>query len=159
MGNEKKSRQLGMSFNKAQRILKKTILFDLVKKLKLDTCYRCNRRIEDIKNLSIEHKKPWLNSENPIELFFDLNNIAFSHLSCNSACADKTSHRTKEFREKISLATSGENSGKCKLSSKEVDTIRIMTKKGLSSRQIAKKFNVSHTQILDIIKYRQRRRG
>lgn len=38
-------------------------------------------------NLSIEHKIPWLNSENPQGLFFDLQNIAFSHLSCNVGAA------------------------------------------------------------------------
>ena len=30
---------------------------------------------------------PWQNSETPNNLFFDLENIAFSHLSCNSAAA------------------------------------------------------------------------
>jgi hypothetical protein len=43
--------------------------------------------IESEKQLSIEHKIPWLDSENPISLFFDLENIAFSHLSCNSSAA------------------------------------------------------------------------
>lgn len=31
----------------------------------------------------IEHKIPWLDSDKPKELFFDLENIGFSHLSCN----------------------------------------------------------------------------
>lgn len=34
-------------------------------------------------NFSVEHKIPWLDSENPVKLYFDLDNIAFSHLSCN----------------------------------------------------------------------------
>lgn len=41
------------------------------------------RKINTVEELSIEHKTPWLNSNNPKELYFDLNNIAFSHLSCN----------------------------------------------------------------------------
>jgi hypothetical protein len=33
--------------------------------------------------LSIDHVIPWLHSDNPIELFFDLKNIKFSHKKCN----------------------------------------------------------------------------
>ena len=32
---------------------------------------------------SIEHKVAWLDSENPVDLYFDLENISFSHLKCN----------------------------------------------------------------------------
>lgn len=32
---------------------------------------------------SIEHKIPWLDSEDPTGLFFNLDNISFSHKSCN----------------------------------------------------------------------------
>lgn len=32
---------------------------------------------------SIEHKVPWLHSENPLELYFSLDNISFSHYLCN----------------------------------------------------------------------------
>ncbi len=38
---------------------------------------------------SIEHIVPWLDSDDPKGLFFDLNNIAFSHLSCNVGAARK----------------------------------------------------------------------
>ena len=81
--NRVKSEQLGMSLGKANARLRKKILFDLVKKCNLDFCYRCNEKIEKIEDLSIEHKIHWLHSENPKELFFDLGNIAFSHLKCN----------------------------------------------------------------------------
>ena len=81
--SRKKSAKLRMPYNNARRILLKSILFDLIKKLNLDICYRCNQKIEIIEELSIEHKEAWLNSDNPIEKFFDLNNIAFSHLRCN----------------------------------------------------------------------------
>jgi len=42
------------------------------------------------KELSIEHITPYLDSDDPKKLFFDLNNIAFSHLKCNSGAARQT---------------------------------------------------------------------
>ena len=81
---QKKEKQLGMSIGKAGGILRKLILFDLVKKLNLNICYRCKLPIIDIDTFSIEHMIPYLDAENPIELFFDLNNISFSHFKCNA---------------------------------------------------------------------------
>lgn len=84
-----KREQLGMSFGTATAKLRKMVLFDLMKKLSLDKCFRCNGKIENIRDLSLEHKIPWRHSENPVELFFDLDNISFSHLSCNSGKGSK----------------------------------------------------------------------
>jgi len=61
--------------------------FDLIKRLNLDLCYRCGYKIEHECELSIEHKESWLDSSNPKKLFFDLENIGFSHLSCNCKSA------------------------------------------------------------------------
>ncbi len=83
MSNKKKSEQLEMSYGKAGNILRKSIMFSLAQKCNYDTCYRCKKKIENIDELSIEHIKPWLDSDNPVERFFDLNNTAFSHLNCN----------------------------------------------------------------------------
>jgi hypothetical protein len=79
-----------MPYGTATQKLRKMILFKLVQELDLDWCYQCGNKIENIKNLSIEHKKPWLDSDNPIENFFNLNNIAFSHLKCNISAARQT---------------------------------------------------------------------
>lgn len=79
----KKDEQLGMPHGTAQGKLRKLILFYLIKKLNLNICYRCNKQIETENELSIEHKEPYLDTDNPVELFFDINNIAFSHLKCN----------------------------------------------------------------------------
>lgn len=87
--NDKKNEQLGMNCGTAFHRLRKAIMFDFIKKLKLDTCFQCGKKIESIKELSIEHKIPWLDSENPVDLFFDIENIAFSHLKCNTAAARK----------------------------------------------------------------------
>ena len=82
-GNKKKAEQLGMPHGTAANRLRKLLLFDLAVKSGLGTCFRCDEPIESAKDLSIEHKVPWLDTEDPVGLFFDLNNIAFSHLSCN----------------------------------------------------------------------------
>lgn len=76
-----KSKQLGMPFGTANGKLRKAILFKYIKKCKDDICFKCNLIIETVEELSIEHKKPWQGKN--IELFWDLSNIAFSHLKCN----------------------------------------------------------------------------
>ena len=119
----KKKDQLGMAQGTARNKLVKLIMFDLIKKLGLNFCYQCAAEISDINTLSIEHKKPWLDSENPKELYFDLDNISFSHYSCNvgaarprkmnhpswnsykegcrcSECTDINTKKVKYFRDK-----------------------------------------------------------
>lgn len=87
--NDKKKAQLGISPGTAANRLKKSILFDLVNQLDVCWCYQCGARIDDIDTFTIEHKVPWLDSDNPQELYFDLGNIAFSHASCNYGAARK----------------------------------------------------------------------
>lgn len=82
MNNLKKTKQLGMPYGTACNKLKKIILFSLIKKNSLNNCYRCNKIIVNICDLSIDHKIHWL--DNDTKLFWNLDNIAFSHLKCNS---------------------------------------------------------------------------
>jgi hypothetical protein len=82
--SDRKSKQLDCNFSTASSRLKKLLLFDLVKKLNLDVCFRCGWKILTVAELSLEHKISWLDSGNAVELFYDLDNIAFSHLKCNS---------------------------------------------------------------------------
>lgn len=81
--NKKKSKQLGMAHGTACGILRKQILFAAIQQLGQDVCYRCEEKIESIDEFSIDHKTPWLDADDPHDLFFDLDNIAFSHLKCN----------------------------------------------------------------------------
>lgn len=81
--NKRKKNQLGMDAGTAANRLKKIVTFDLLKQLKQNYCYQCSSEIESAEELSIEHIVPWLDSETPNELFFSLDNIAFSHYSCN----------------------------------------------------------------------------
>ena len=88
--NQKKNEQLGMSHSTAQHRLRKEIIFHLTKKLGENVCHQCGEDIEVIEDLSVEHIKPWLDSDNPRELFFDMENITFSHLSCNISAGRRT---------------------------------------------------------------------
>lgn len=106
--NKKKAEQLGMPHGTASARLKKDILFSLLCEFDLNDCYRCGEVIEYSDDLSIDHKVPWLDSKNPIGLYFDLDNIAFSHLNCNT----KASRPRK--KEKINHGTQSGYSGRHK---------------------------------------------
>jgi len=84
-----KSEALGMNIGTATGRLRKEVLFSLVCRLGENICFQCGEEICSVGELSMEHKEPWLRADNPMECFFDLDNIAFSHLSCNSAAASK----------------------------------------------------------------------
>jgi hypothetical protein len=82
-----KSDFLGMPYGTANGRLKKMIIFRMAQRLGEDVCFRCGKRIDEIDALSIEHKNPWLNRS--VDLFWDLDNIAFSHVICNSIASEK----------------------------------------------------------------------
>jgi len=82
--NREKSRQLGMPFATATHRLRKNVLFHLIQKCGMDKCFQCGKAIESVDNLSMEHKEPWMHTDNPVDLYFDIENIAFSHHTCNS---------------------------------------------------------------------------
>ena len=81
--DEKRKEMLGISFSTANSRLKKNILFDFVERLGLNVCYRCNELITCAEELTVDHKEPWGISNNPVETFYDLNNIGYSHPTCN----------------------------------------------------------------------------
>ena len=83
--NAKKDVQLGMPHGTAANRFRNKILFSLLEKLGENICFQCGLKIESENDLSIEHKIPWL--DNSPDLFWDINNIAFSHLSCNVGAA------------------------------------------------------------------------
>ena len=91
MSNEDKSEQLGMPFGTANNKLRKMVLFHLLKKYNDNFCFQCGALIETVDELSIEHKKPWLHENT--DLYWDMDNIAFSHHHCNCAAARQTKER------------------------------------------------------------------
>lgn len=84
--SEKKKLQLGMNPSTAYGRLVKDIIWNFVEKTGYSDCCKCGLPMTR-DTFSIEHVVPWLDSENPIALYFDLNNIDFSHMKCNRADA------------------------------------------------------------------------
>lgn len=95
MSNEKKNEQLGMNFSTANGRLVKDILFNLIIETGKNVCHHCGEPMTR-DTFSIEHKTPWLDSDDPIGLFFGMENIGYSHLSCNSSAARRTRIVTRE---------------------------------------------------------------
>jgi len=84
-----------MPFGTASARLRKNIMFHLAQKCAMTTCFRCARPIESAEEMSIEHKKNWLHSSEPSKLFFDIENIAFSHRDCNIKAGSQQLGRAK----------------------------------------------------------------
>ena len=82
MGNVEKATQLGMPYGTASHRLRKLVLYALLVRHGENICYRCNQSIETVDELSMDHKEPWFLVSNA--LFWDVENIAFAHLSCNA---------------------------------------------------------------------------
>lgn len=90
MSNETKDRLLGQSFGAASNRLRKTILYSMLYGKVYDrNCFRCGEPIDSIDDLSIEHKEPWQQADDPKAAFFALKNIAFSHTHCNYGAAKR----------------------------------------------------------------------
>lgn len=79
--SERIAQQLGMSHGAAAGKLRKKILFSMLVRLKENVCFKCGKSIETDDELSIEHKQPW--EGRSTDLFWDLQNISFSHCACN----------------------------------------------------------------------------
>lgn len=139
--NKVKSEQLGMSHSTAQGRLRKSIMFMLIEKADMNKCHRCGKPMT-VENFSIEHIENWLHSENPIELFFGLDNITFSHHSCNVSAG-----RRPEVEPLSLIDRKGENAHSSKLKEEDVIVIRELLASGESQRSIAKKYNVHHSLI------------
>lgn len=85
--NQRKDALLGMPTGTAFHRLRKRIMFELAVAANRHACFRCGVDINSVEEFSIEHKEPWQQSATPAEAFFDMANIAFSHLGCNVAAA------------------------------------------------------------------------
>ena len=72
-----------MSATTAKHRLERMILFQLIQQTQRDKCYVCDYRIEEVDQLSIEHKLPWYGDDRDSNLYWNLDNIAFSHRKCN----------------------------------------------------------------------------
>lgn len=145
--NLKRQEQLGLPFGTASQKLRKLIMFDLVKQLGKDKCYQCGKPIESVEEFSIEHKEPWLHSEDPKKLFFSLENIAFSHRKCNCAAARVNTEGSKLAQQQ--LIREGKHKW-CKLSESEIKEIKRLGK-DMRQCDLARKFGVSKFTIYRIL--------
>ncbi|WP_414674526.1 HNH endonuclease [Luteibacter sp.] len=82
-----------MNVSTAANRLRSDLLFAFIKSAG-HLCYRCGGELTR-ESFSVEHIRPWIDSGNAVDLFFDLNNIAFSHQSCNYSAGGKG--RAKQF--------------------------------------------------------------
>ena len=78
-----RERVLGMRWGAANHHLKRKILREFFRLTVGLKCYRCGEVIRSHESFDVDHKDGWLLSENPVEAFFDLENISCSHSSCN----------------------------------------------------------------------------
>lgn len=91
----------GIPVGTAANRLRKQVLFDLVCRLDLNTCFRCGKLIGSAEELSIDHKANWIDDH---DLFWALDNIAFSHLRCNSLASNRSGPRERIKSRKIGPA-------------------------------------------------------
>lgn len=87
--SDNKKRQLGMNPSTASARLVKDLLWNFVETTGQSACCKCGEPMSR-ETFSIEHVAPWLDSDDPVGLYFDLGNISYSHLRCNIADARKT---------------------------------------------------------------------
>lgn len=132
---DKKTQRLGISISKARNLLLRMVLFDAVRKLKRDTCFRCGETINTVEELSLDHKKPWLDSDDPFTTYFDLDNITFSHNSCNSRAG-----------RKVNIFQQGTDNVSSKLIDKDVLSIRNSSE---TISELARKYDVGRATIRD----------
>lgn len=120
---DKISTQLGIPLSTAKSRLDRIIIFNLVEKLGLNSCYRCNGAMS-IDDISVEHKTPWINEDNAMELYFDIENISFSHNLCNSS-ARRYNNTIAWNKGKITHGTSGYRTGcRCDICKKKYSEAR-----------------------------------
>lgn len=116
----------------AQNKLVKDLLFNFIT-LTGAKCFHCNKEMNR-DNFSIEHKVPWRNAENAKELFYALDNIAYSHQSCNYSAARKpTKYVTEEERlnavkESRKKAYNRRKNEEVQLSTEEQELLRLKRK-------------------------------
>jgi hypothetical protein len=91
-----KSEFLGTNYGAATQKLRKFIIFKLLVKHGENICFQCGNTIENVDDLSVEHIKPWLGKR--VDLFWDLDNIAFSHLACNRRASSGGFKKGHTFR-------------------------------------------------------------
>lgn len=140
--NEIKHKLLGEPIGTATAKLRKKILFKLVQDAGLDICFQCKQKIETIDDFSIEHKASWQYAKNPKEAFYDLDNIAFSHLHCNITTVPN--RKTPHFGGR------GENCPMSKITAADVAEIRKKLATGNTLAELGREYSLDDRAIAAI---------
>tara|TARA_X000001388_G_C2164673_1_gene97515 strand:+ start:33 stop:617 length:585 start_codon:yes stop_codon:yes gene_type:complete len=162
--NKKVAKFLGMNKSTAMNRLRKMVMFEMMKKLGMDRCYQCKFLIKDVSELSLEHIKPWIWKDK--NLFWDMDNIAFSHLACNSSagqiktpCGSYAKYlrgcRCRICTHKYRIAKSNQGKRKYKkfIIIKKLAKIRTNEEVKLFIREIKKEHGfTNYNQIIDKLK-------
>jgi 5-methylcytosine-specific restriction endonuclease McrA len=104
---QKKEHQLGMPWTTATNRLNRIIMLSLAQQCGKNICFRCEEQITSVDDFTVDHKKSWLDVSP--ELFWSLENIAFSHSTCNKKAGRKpsawgTNRRPAPRRKKFVLS-------------------------------------------------------
>jgi HNH endonuclease len=76
-----------MPYGTAGHRLRKLIMFHLLERHGENVCFKCQKTIDAPEELSIEHIRPWQLAGS--HFYWDMDNIAFSHLKCNRQSISK----------------------------------------------------------------------
>lgn len=98
-----KKDQLGMDPGTASGRLVKDLLWKYLVIARGDLCSKCRLPMSR-SDFSVEHIEPWMHSEDPSGLFFDLDNIDFSHHRCNVGSARQANKKYADRSEKSRAA-------------------------------------------------------
>ena len=131
---ERKERLLGESYGAATARLRKQVLFQLLVNQGLNVCFQCGKEIETAGEVSVEHKRPWMSAEDPIASFYDLDNIAISHLRCNVRAGN---HKVPRPNNR------GDLNGSSKLIWEQVIEIRKKIEEGVPLATLSEEYGVT----------------
>lgn len=94
---------LGMPYGTAEKQLRKAIIYELAQQLGKNVCRWCNSAIDSPDDLAITHVQDW---QEDAASFWDLANVAFSHVSC---AAERGGKRQEEVMSRIEVIVEDEN--------------------------------------------------
>ena len=103
--SQRRAEQLEMDYGTASARLKKALMLHLLQRLGESNCFRCMQTITNPEELSIDHKESWLDVSPG--LFWDLNNVAFSHLRCNTTDRHAPAANRKALNEEAQPQPAG----------------------------------------------------
>ena len=93
---------LGMPYGTAEKHLRKSMLHALAQQSGKDTCRWCRTKIESSGDLAVVHIQDWADDA---ALYWDLNNVAFSHVSC---AAERGGIQQEDQMERIKVTIEDE---------------------------------------------------